>query len=113
MSAEVEVEADWCTNPEREHAIFDGVALKILSTARAELKAQVVRVLTPSEITAAREKLGLSQSVAGEVLGDGPMAFRNYESGKETVPVEMSNLLRVLRAHPEYLEILTRRQSAP
>ena len=37
--------------------------------------------LAPEEIRAIRERLGLSQVEAGELLGGGPRAFTKYESG--------------------------------
>ena len=37
--------------------------------------------LEPDEIRAIRERLGLSQVEAGELLGGGPRAFTKYEAG--------------------------------
>jgi DNA-binding transcriptional regulator YiaG len=37
--------------------------------------------LSPADIRRIREKLGLSQAEAGELLGGGPRAFTKYENG--------------------------------
>jgi HTH-type transcriptional regulator/antitoxin MqsA len=68
-----------------------------------ELKAEVDEVLGPTQVAEVREKLGLSQRKAGELLGGGPRAFQKYESGKQAVSVPMSNLLRLLDRDPRRL----------
>ena len=62
--------------------------------------ADVDEVLGPHEVTQVREKLGLSQRAAGELLGGGPRAFQKYEAGKQAVSAPMSNLLRLLANDP-------------
>ena len=39
------------------------------------------REISPDEIRATRERLGLSQVEAGELIGGGPRAFTKYEAG--------------------------------
>src|SRR5690349_2677043 len=62
--------------------------------------------LTPQRIRMMREKLGLSQVRAGEVIGGGPRAFAKYEAGKAVPTAAIANLLRVLDANPKMLRSL-------
>ena len=62
--------------------------------------------MTPEEIRAIRESLGLSQVQAGEILGGGPRAFSKYESGSIRPAAAVVNLLRLLEANPAALETL-------
>jgi len=98
----------WCSAC--DEAIFDGKALAAREAAFLEHKAEIDGVLGPKEVTAIREKLGLSQRAASELLGGGPRSFQKYESGTQAVSVPMSNLLRLLSRDPSRLEEL--RQSA-
>jgi HTH-type transcriptional regulator/antitoxin MqsA len=94
----------WCDDC--EEAILDGKALAARERAFLELKADVDEVLGPHEVMQVREKLGLSQRAAGELLGGGPRAFQKYEAGKQAVSAPMSNLLRLLANDPARLEEL-------
>lgn len=62
--------------------------------------------LTPQRVRMIREKLGLSQVKAGEVIGGGPRAFARYEAGKATPTAAVANLLRVLDDNPKMLRTL-------
>ena len=62
--------------------------------------------MTPEEIRAIRESLGLSQVQAGELLGGGPRAFSKYESGTIKPAASVVNLLRVLETDPAAIETL-------
>lgn len=94
----------WCGDC--DEAILDGKALAIRERAFLELKADVDDVLGPHEVMQVRQKLGLSQRAAGELLGGGPRAFQKYEAGKQAVSAPMSNLLRLLANDPARLEEL-------
>lgn len=94
----------WCAHC--DEAILDGKALAVRERAFLELKADVDEVLGPHEVTQVREKLGLSQRAAGELLGGGPRAFQKYEAGKQAVSTPMSNLLRLLANDPARLDEL-------
>jgi len=94
----------WCSKC--EEGILDGAALRANEKAFLELKAEVDGVLGPDEVAAARERLGLSQRKAGELLGGGPRAFQKYEAGKQAVSVPMSRLLTLLRNDPKRLREL-------
>jgi putative zinc finger/helix-turn-helix YgiT family protein len=47
----------------------------------------------PEEIRRIREKIGLSQVEAGELLGGGPRAFTKYESGTIKPTTAIVNIL--------------------
>jgi HTH-type transcriptional regulator/antitoxin MqsA len=101
----------WCSKC--DEAIFDGKALRAREKALLELKAEVDGVLGPKEVADARERLGLSQRKAGELLGGGPRAFQKYESGTQAVSVPMSRLLTLLANDPKRLRELTASTKSP
>ncbi len=68
-----------------------------------------VSPLAPEDIRRIRERLGLTQVEAGELLGGGLRAFQKYESGKVAPAAPTANLLRLLEADPRTLEALTGR----
>ena len=61
---------------------------------------------TLQDVNSVRERLGLSQRRAGEVLGGGPRSFQKYESGTQAVSVPMSLLLTLLSNDPSRLNEL-------
>ena len=63
--------------------------------------------IAPEEIRAIRRRLGLSQVEAGELLGGGPRAFTKYESGVVKPAASVISLLRLLKADPTFLDVLT------
>ena len=94
----------WCSKC--GEAILEGPALQAREKTFLELKAEVDGVLGPDEVAATRERLGLSQRKAGEILGGGPRAFQKYEAGKQAVSVPMSRLLTLLANNPKRLREL-------
>lgn len=88
------VPGKWCD------ACDDGIlgpdGLRVRDLARAELRAQHQGVLGPKEVRRIREKLGLSQRSASELLGGGAQSFQRYESGSVIVSEGMSNQLILL-----------------
>lgn len=94
----------WCSKC--GESILEGAALRASEKAFLELKAEVDGVLGPSEVAAVREKIGLSQRKAGELLGGGPRAFQKYEAGAQAVSVPMSHLLTLLANDPKRLREL-------
>ena len=69
--------------------------------------------IAPGEIRAIRERLGLTQVEAGELLGGGPRAFTKYEAGSVKPAASVINLLRLLEAEPSMLATLQGRRSRP
>ncbi len=62
--------------------------------------------LTPANIRAIRQRLGLTQLQAGELLGGGPRSFTKYEAGSVKPAASVIALLRVLDANPSMLATL-------
>lgn len=94
----------WCSKC--GEGILSGKPLAAREKAFAKLKAEVDGVLTPSQVAAIREKLGLSQRRASELLGGGPRAFQKYEAGTQIVSVPMRHLLVLLGNDPQRLREL-------
>jgi len=68
-----------------------------------EEKARIDGLLTPHEIKNVRKQLKLTQKQAANIFGGGINAFSRYERGKLPVPRALSQLLIVLRNHPNQL----------
>ena len=76
------------------------------------LKAKAANLLAAAEVRRVRKTLGLTQREAGLILGGGPNAFQKYETSELVPSKAISNLLRVLEAHPVALEVLRRESQA-
>ena len=63
-------------------------------------------LITPDEIRAIRQRLGLSQAEAGKLIGGGPRAFTKYEAGTVSPTASAANLLKVLDANPAAIATL-------
>jgi HTH-type transcriptional regulator / antitoxin MqsA len=100
----VRVNGWWCESC--GEGILAGEDLRKYSRALQNLKAKAEQVLPPAEVAAIREKLGLSQRQASELLGGGPRAFQKYEAGSQTPSVPMSHLLKLLARDPARLQEL-------
>ena len=77
------------------------------------LKAKAANLLAAEEVQRVRKRLGLTQREAGLLLGGGPNAFQKYETSELVPSKAISNLLRVLEAHPAALEVLRREAQSP
>ena len=69
--------------------------------------------LPPDEIRALRERLGLTQAEAGELVGGGPRAFTKYEAGAVKPSAAVVHLLRLLAASPEARRAVGARSPLP
>ena len=67
----------------------------------------------PAEVRAIRERLGLSQAEAGELLGGGPRAFTKYEAGTVKPSAAIVTLLRLLEHDPTTIRRLQAIKSLP
>jgi DNA-binding transcriptional regulator YiaG len=85
----------------------------MVSKRRVKEKPAKPAELKPDDIRRIREKLGLSQREAGEMLGGGPRAFTKYESGIIKPTAATANLLRMLDASPATLATLTGKKLPP
>lgn len=72
---------------------------KELQTLRAEIDG----LLTPDKIKQIREELKLTQLNASEIFGGGVNAFSRYERGETPIPKPLSQLLHILKNHPNLL----------
>ena len=81
----------------------------VIQEIQAE-KARIDGLLTPEEVKQVRKKLKLTQKQAAHLFGGGVNAFNRYEQGKLPVPRALSQLLTVLRNHPnQIVEIMKER----
>lgn len=67
------------------------------------LRAQIDGLLPPDKIKEIREKLKLTQLNASEIFGGGVNAFSRYERGETPIPRPLSQLLIILKNHPNLL----------
>lgn len=85
---------------DNDEGVLEGEDLLPSSEALREIKAEIAKLPGPEEIRRIRQRLGLSQRRAGEVLGGGPRAFQKYESGEVVISRPMANLLKLLDREP-------------
>jgi HTH-type transcriptional regulator/antitoxin MqsA len=109
-SVEIDQPAWWCRSC--DEGVLDSKDAAVADRAFATLKARAEGVLDPATIARIRTRLKLTQRRAGRVLGGGARAFQRYESGAVVVSQPMSNLLKLLDAHPALLTRLTRESTA-
>lgn len=92
----------WCDKC--GEGVIGGEDRKATQKILQSLRARIDGLLPPDEIKKAREKLHLTQHKAGEIFGGGVNAFSRYERGETPVPKPLSQLLRLLEAHPHLLD---------
>jgi HTH-type transcriptional regulator/antitoxin MqsA len=95
-----------------DDGIFDAEDMKISDRALNRLKARTEGLLEPEEIKRIRQKIGLTQEAAGQLIGGGPRAFQRYESGDLLPSRAISSALVLLDHNPAALSVLTARQVA-
>jgi HTH-type transcriptional regulator/antitoxin MqsA len=93
-----------------EESIHSGEDMKVSDRALNRLKARVELLLEPEEIKRIRKKLGLTQAMAGELIGGGPRAFQKYETGDLLPSRAISSALVLLDHDPKALLVLKQRQ---
>ncbi len=93
-----------------DEGVFTSEDMKISDRALNRLKARAAGLLEPEEIKRIRKKLGLTQEVAGEVIGGGSRAFQKYEAGDLLPSRAISSALILLDRDPPGLSVLTERQ---
>ena len=94
----------WCASC--HEVLFTDDDNKITDQALHELKAEKAGVMTPAQITAARESMGLNKQDANELLGLAERAFSKYEAGSVLPSKSTSQLIDILANVPEALAYL-------
>ena len=94
-----------------DEGVHTGDDMKVSDRALNRLKARTEGLLEPEEIRRIRKKLGLTQEVAGELIGGGPRAFQKYETGDSLPSRAISSALVLLDHDPKALTVLEARQA--
>lgn len=94
-------------------SVHTGEDMKVSDRALNRLKARADGLLEPEEIRRIRKRLGLTQEVAGELIGGGPRAFQKYETGDLLPSRAISSALRLLDHDPQALTVLRQSQPRP
>ena len=89
-----------------DESIHTGDDMKLSDRALNRLKARVEGLLEPEAIRRIRKKLGLTQALAGELIGGGPRAFQKYETGDLLPSRAISSALVLLDHAPKNLTVL-------
>ena len=89
-----------------DESIHTGDDMKISDRGLNRLKARIEGLLEPAAIKRIRKKLGLTQALAGELIGGGPRAFQKYETGELLPSRAISSALVLLDHAPENLAVL-------
>lgn len=93
-------------------AIVDPETLKKSGKMLKDFQRQVDGLLTGQQIKRIRKKLGLTQEQMAEIVGGGLKSFARYESGQVCQSKGMDNLLRILDAYPEMLNVIRKKEDA-
>lgn len=99
----------WYGDQPEEAGVFDPEDMKVSDRALNRLKARTEGLLEPEEIKRIRKKLGLTQEVAGELIGGGPRAFQKYETADLVPSRAISSALALLDHDPSALTVLVER----
>ena len=91
----------WCDKC--GEGVIGGEDRKATQKELQTLRAEIDGLLTPDKIKKIREKLKLTQSNAAEIFGGGVNAFSRYERGETPIPRPLSQLLLILKNHPNLL----------
>ena len=100
----------WYSDQARE-SVHTSEDMKVSDRALNCLKARAEGLLEPAEIRRIRKRLGLTQELAGELIGGGPRAFQKYETGDLLPSRAISSALRLLDHDPNAINVL--RQTQP
>ncbi len=92
-----------------DQSIHTGEDMKVSDRILNRLKARSQGLTEPEDIRRIRKKLGLSQAMAGELIGGGPRAFQKYEAGDLLPSRAISSALALLDNDPKALRVLEAR----
>jgi len=102
----VEVEG-WFPKDAKRDGVLVGKDMAPMDAALDDLKAEAARDMS-RKIRKLREKAGLSQRRASQLLGGGPRAFQKYETGQVAPSTAVINLLTLIANDPSRLDELKR-----
>jgi putative zinc finger/helix-turn-helix YgiT family protein len=85
---------------------FEPEQAKALSLAIKEEARRIGRLLSPKQIVAIRERLGLTQNALEDLLGLGPKVVTRWETGRVLQSRAADVVLRLLEFDPKNLEKL-------
>lgn len=109
-----DLELTVCTNPDchPEHPDDTVLVDEAASWRITEETYRQLRLLTPAEIRAGREKLGLSQQELQQLLGLGGNSLSRWETGRIYQSRSMDTLLRIMFDVPEAQRYISEVRSA-
>jgi HTH-type transcriptional regulator/antitoxin MqsA len=93
-----------------DESIVDRDTLKTSEKTIRDFQRRVDGLLTSNEIKKIRKAYGFTQEAIGKLLGGGAKAFARYETGKVSQSKAMDNLLRIIDAIPDALDVLFERK---
>lgn len=96
-----------------KEAVVDGATLQESGRILKNFKRKVDGLLTGEQIREIRMKLGLTQEQLSDIIGGGLKSVARYESGKVCQSKGMDNLLRILNAYPETLNVIQTKKECP
>lgn len=96
--------------PGCQEAIVDPETLKKSGKLLKDFQRKVDGLLTGQQIKTIRQKLGLTQEQMSEIVGGGLKSLARYESGQICQSKAMDNLLRILDAYPEMLNVIRKKE---
>jgi HTH-type transcriptional regulator/antitoxin MqsA len=96
----------WCD--ECREGVIGGDDRKATQKELQTLRAQIDGLLTPDKIKQIREELKLTQLNASDIFGGGVNAFSRYERGETPIPRPLSQLLFLLKNHPNLLSEISK-----
>ena len=110
-----DLEVTVCTNPEcRPEEPGDTLLLDDAAILRITIETyRQLGLLTPDEIRAGRERLGMTQQELQEVLGLGGNTLSRWESARIYQSRSLDRLLRLVFTFPQVLDFLRHSFSGP
>jgi HTH-type transcriptional regulator / antitoxin MqsA len=96
--------------PGCREAIVDPETLKKSGKLLKDFQRKVDGLLTGQQIRTIRKKLGLTQEQMSEIVGGGLKSLARYESGQICQSKAMDNLMRILDAYPEMLNVIRKKE---
>ncbi len=87
-------------------AIVDNETLKASGKILKDFQREVDGLLTGQQIKNVRTKLGLTQTQLAHIIGGGLKSVARYEASQISQSKGMDNLLRILDAYPQTLNVI-------